>query len=99
MKPWYYQSDLVGKVDFIVEGKNGKVVPIEVKSGKKVRAHAALDRLLDAHRHDIQEAIVLSRNNIMQENMVSYLPFYMTTCLDEFTERDTGDFTFAPALP
>lgn len=43
---WYYQTREVGEVDFVIEGTRGHVVPIEVKSGKKVRAHAALDRLM-----------------------------------------------------
>lgn len=96
---WYYQADNVGEVDFLMEGKGGKVVPIEVKSGKKVRSHAALDRLLDIRDYKIPEALVLSRNNLSREGRVTYAPLYMTFCLDELAETDAGDFSFAPALP
>lgn len=96
---WYYQADNVGEVDFLMEGKGGKVVPIEVKSGKKVRSHAALDRLLDIRDYKIPEALVLSRNNLSREGRVTYTPLYMTFCLDELAETDAGDFSFAPALP
>ncbi len=96
---WYYQSEQAGEVDFLMEGKSGKVVPIEVKSGKKVRAHAALDHLLGIRDYKIPEALVLSRNNLSQEGRVTYAPLYMTFCLDELTEADSDDFAFAPALP
>lgn len=99
---WYFQSDAVGEVDFVIEGKAGHVVPLEVKSGRKVRSHAALDRLLEVDEYKIREGVVLSRNNVTQEGKVLYLPIYMTFCLDELTELANdarSDFSFAPALP
>ena len=97
--PWYYQSEGVGEVDFVIEGTRGKAVPIEVKSGRKVRAHAALDHLLGIPEYKIREAVVFSRNNVQQEGPILYLPFYMTFCLGEFTEASSGDFFLAPAIP
>ncbi len=97
---WYFASEGVGEVDFLMEGAHGRVVPIEVKSGRKVRGHAALNRLLRIDEYRIRDAIVLSRNNVSHEGPVLYAPIYMVFCLDELTERDGGDFTFAPvALP
>lgn len=96
---WYYQSDAVGEVDFLMEGRSGHVVPIEVKAGKKVRSHAALDRLLAVSGTSIREAVVLSRNNVSKEGPIWYLPWYAVYCLDEFTEREEGTFTFAPVVP
>ena len=96
---WYYQSETAGEVDFLMEGKSGNVIPIEVKSGKKVRAHAALDHLMGIRDYKLKEAFVLSRNNLSQEGAITYAPLYMTFCLSELTEQDAGDFTFAPALP
>lgn len=99
---WYFQADAVGEVDFIIEGKAGRVVPIEVKSGRKVRLHAALDRLLKVGEYKIKEGVVLSRNNLSCEGKLLYLPTYMSFCLDELTElraETDGDYTFAPVLP
>lgn len=96
---WFYQSGVTGEVDFIMEGKGGNAIPIEVKSGKKIRSHAALDHLLGIREYKIKEAFVLSRNNLSQEGAITYAPLYMTYCLDELTEAHDGDFTFAPALP
>lgn len=97
---WYYFTTAEGEVDFLVDGKGGRVVPIEVKSGVKVRSHAALDNLLAKPGLKIPEAIVLSRENVSQEGKVTYLPIYMTFCLDELVEReaDAGDFRFAPVV-
>ena len=84
---WYYQSEAAGEADFVIEGRAGHVVPIEVKSGRKVRSHAALDRLLEVGECGIREGVVLSHNNLSREDKVLYLPIYMTSCLDELTER------------
>lgn len=95
---WYYSASGVGEVDFLMEGKHSRVVPIEVKSGRKVRSHAALNRLLDVGDYKIMDAIVLSRNNLSREGRILYVPLYMAFCLDELVEpRDGDDFTFAPA--
>ena len=95
---WYYQTREVGEVDCVIEGVHGHVVPIEVKSGKKVRAHAALDRLMSVGEYKIPEAVVLSHENLSKEGKVLYVPIYMTFCLDEFMEKDdpNNDFSFAP---
>jgi len=94
----YYLSNTVGEVDFLIDGRRGRAIPIEVKSGKKVRAHAALDRLLNVAEYKIKEAVVLSHNNLSHEDRILYAPFYMTFCLDELVDdADGGEFTFAPA--
>ncbi len=94
----YYYAPDVGEVDFLIEGRGGRVIAIEVKSGKKVRAHAALDKLLEASGANVSEGIVLSHANVSREDKVSYLPLYMTFCLDELVERESeaADFNFAP---
>lgn len=96
---WYYASENVGEIDFLMEGKGGRVVPIEVKSGRKVRSHAALDRLLAVDEYKIRNALVLSRNQLQRDerdSRILYVPLYMTFCLNEFVDRETADFSFAP---
>lgn len=94
----YFYSAEIGEVDFLIEGKHGHIVPIEVKSGRKVRSHAALGHLLDVRDFKIPEGVVLSRQNVERVGKVTYLPFYMTFCLDELTEKESEaeGFTFAP---
>ena len=93
---WYYAAEGVGEVDFLMEGEGGRVVPIEVKSGRKIRSHAALDRLLGMGEYKIRDAIVISRNPLERDGRILYVPLYLTFCLDEFADRESSDFTFAP---
>ena len=82
--PLYYSmSRKRGEVDFLTEGRAGEVVPLEVKSGASVRAHAALDKLLASEEFGIPRGVVLSRLNIETDEKVVYLPWYAQFCLDE----------------
>lgn len=82
--PLYYaMSRKRGEVDFLREGPAGEVVPLEVKSGTSVRAHRALDKLLESSEFGISRGIVLSRLNVEVAGKVLYLPWYALFCLDE----------------
>ena len=72
----YYKTQKLGEIDFIIE-LDGKVLPIEVKSGKDYQKHPALNHLLDAKEYHIQGGIVLSLNNVKTEGRIRYLPIYM----------------------
>ncbi len=98
IESWYFSSAETGEVDFLIEAQGGKPLPIEVKSGKKIRAHAALDRLMNIDEYKLSQAIVFSRNNFSQYGKILYLPFYMTMFLNEFIEQEI-DFMIAPAIP
>ncbi len=98
IKSWYFSSAETGEVDFLIEAQGGKPLPIEVKSGKKIRAHAALDRLMNIDEYKLSQAIVFSRNNFSQYGKILYLPFYMTMFLNEFIEQEI-DFMIAPSIP
>lgn len=93
---WYYSSGSVGEVDFLMSGAHGRVIPIEVKSGHKIRSHAALDRLLEAEKRGLGDAVVLSRNPFQREGRILYVPLYMAFCLAELTDCEDADFVFAP---
>lgn len=77
----YYMNRKRGEVDFLVEGARGQVVPVEVKSGRSPRAHAALDKLLDTDEFGIERGFVLSRLNVERRGKVVYLPWYAALCL------------------
>jgi len=96
---YYYGGDEGHEVDFLIEGRRGHVVPIEVKSGKRVRQHASLDRLMASGAYGMSEAVVLCGNNLSCEGGVTYVPYYMTFCLDELTEREDDGFVIAPPMP
>lgn len=75
---YYYKTTKIGEVDFLVE-LDGAVIPVEVKSGKNYKKHAALNKLMKIENYHLSEAIVLSLHNVEVENHIVYLPIYMAT--------------------
>ena len=65
-------------------GRDPKVFPVEVKSGKYSTKHAALDRLLNVKNYHIEKAFVLHKNNLRiceANKKITYLPIYMCAFL------------------
>ena len=77
---FYFNSKKQGELDFVIE-KGGKVVPIEVKSGKDYQRHNALNNVLANPDYQIKEAMVFSNSNLNRANKTIYLPIYMTAFL------------------
>lgn len=80
--PYYFKNKTIGEVDFLIE-LNGKVIPLEIKSGKDYRKHSALNNLLDSNEYKIENAFVFSPNNVEQNNRITYLPIYMISFMHE----------------
>ena len=80
----YYQAHRVGELDFLIEDDDMRVVPIEVKSGRYYRSHAALDRAIATPNYGIERALVLCEDNISTEANIRYAPIYCAA----FLERD-----------
>ncbi len=73
---YYYNSKKFGELDFVIEYR-GKVLPIEVKSGKSYQRHSALRNVLDISNYAIEEAFVLSNFNVEVKDRIVYYPIYM----------------------
>ncbi len=84
LQPYYFKKQNIGEIDFLVE-LNGKVVPLEVKSGKSYKTHKALDNLLYVNDYHIEQGYVLSIGNIEKEEKITYLPIYMAYLIQEQT--------------
>lgn len=56
---------------------SGKVVPVEVKSGKSYKRHSALTNVLATENYGIERAIVLCEDNVSSEGRITYYPIYM----------------------
>ena len=82
LEPYFCKKKNIGELDALVE-LGGKVVPIEVKSGKSYKAHKALDNFMKISDYHIEKAYVFSTANIEQEGAVVYLPIYMCYLLKE----------------
>ena len=75
-KLYYYNSKKFGELDFVIEYK-GKVLPIEVKSGKSYQRHSALSNVMEISNYSIEEAFVLSNYNVEVKGNLVYYPIYM----------------------
>ena len=75
--------DIEYQVKEFAEEYNGKVLPIEVKSGKDYTKHSALNNVLINRDYKVEEAIVFSSYNVSKEGKVIYLPIYMVMFLNE----------------
>lgn len=82
LEPYFCKKKNIGELDVLVE-MDGKVVPIEVKSGKAYKAHKSLDNFMKISDYHIEKAYVLSVANMEQEGSVVYLPIYMGYLLKE----------------
>ncbi|MCR4773679.1 MAG: ATP-binding protein [Prevotella sp.] len=83
-KQFYFNNKKKGEVDFLVEYK-GRVLPIEVKSGKNYNAHAALDNMMKTSNYNLDEAYVFCISNVKTSGEYTYFPIYM---IDFLVKKD-----------
>lgn len=81
--PYYYNNKKRGELDFIIE-LNGKILPIEVKSGKDYETHRALSNVMSCDEYNLSEAVVFNNDNLQVTGKVIYAPIYMVM----FIEKD-----------
>ena len=81
-EPYFCKKKNMGEMDFAIE-MSGKVVPIEVKSGKAYKSHKALDNFMNVPDYHLEKAYVFSASNVETEGTVIYLPIYMCYLLKE----------------
>lgn len=81
-EPYFCKKKNIGELDFLIE-MDGKVVPIEVKSGKAYRTHKALDHFMNVSDYHIEKAYVFSAGNVEKDGNVTYLPIYMCYLVKE----------------
>lgn len=89
LEPYYYNNKKRGELDFVIE-LGGKVLPIEVKSGKDYDTHRALSNIMDCREYDLLEAIVFNNDNLRKDSKIVYAPIYMVM----FMERNNAAPTF-----
>ena len=73
---YYYNSKKFGEVDFLIEDE-GRVLPIEIKSGKDYYRHNAIDNLLGIDEYCIKEGYVFCNGNVETVGKLTYYPIYM----------------------
>lgn len=83
IEPYYYNNKKRGELDFVIE-LGGKVLPIEVKSGKDYELHRALSNIMDCEEYDLSEAVVFNNDNLKVDGKIVYAPIYMVMFLEKY---------------
>ncbi len=79
---FYYNSKKYGEIDFVIE-EGGRVLPIEIKSGKDYYRHNAMDNVLDLEAYGIDEGLVFCSGNVETTGKITYYPIYMLMFLQK----------------
>ena len=87
--PYYYNNKKRGELDFVIE-QDGKVLPIEVKSGKGYTYHRALTNIMDCGEYDLPEALILNNDNLFKDGRFLYIPVYMVMFLKKIETTPTA---------
>lgn len=90
---YYFKNNTIGELDFVVESAAGRVVPVEVKSGKGYRRHHAIDKALATPNYGMERGIVFAESNVECMKNIDYLPIYMVSQLifdDSWDKEETN---------
>lgn len=87
-KEYYFNSKKQGELDFVIE-LDGKVVPLEIKSGKDYKRHSALNNVLECEEYQISEGYIFSEGNVKTVGRKVYMPIYMIMFLEEKKMENT----------
>ncbi len=76
--PYYWESEGKAEVDFIIQDKQGNIIPIEVKSSENVRAKSLTQYTM---RYQPKLAYKVSTKNFGFEGVVYSIPLYAVFCI------------------
>lgn len=79
LTPYYWESNGKAELDFVVQDKNGNIIPIEVKSSTHTRSKS-LNVFKGAY--SIPYSVRISTKNFEFKNNIKCIPLYSTFCLD-----------------
>lgn len=76
---YYYQSEGKAEVNFVVQNRMGKIIPIEIitKTNSKAKSLSVFMK-----KHKVEEAYRITENNFSTKKEVRYIPIYATFCLN-----------------
>ncbi len=71
-----FMNKKFGEIDFLIQNE-GKVIPLEIKSGLDYKKHTALNNVLAVEEWKLKKAYVFCMGNVELQDSVIYLPWYM----------------------
>jgi len=76
---YYYQSEGKAEVSFIIQNRNGKIIPVELVNKRLVKAKS-LSLLLS--KYDISDSFKITEENFSKKKNVYSVPVYAIFCLN-----------------
>ncbi len=77
---YYYQSEGKAEVNFVVQNRMGKIIPIEIATRSMSKAKSLS---VFIKRFVVQQAYRITENNFSTKKEVRYIPVYAAFCLKE----------------
>ena len=77
---YYYQSEGKAEVNFVVQNRNGQIIPIELttKTNSKAKSLSVFMK-----KFTVLQAYRITENNFATKKDIRYIPIYATFCLNE----------------
>ena len=76
--PFYWESEGKAEIDFMIQNKNGEIIPVEVKSSQHTRSKSLNQFIL---KYKPPYSIRFSTKNFGFENNIKAIPLYGAFCL------------------
>lgn len=76
--PYYWESEGKAEVDFIIQDKQGEIIPVEVKSSENVRAKSLSHYI---QKYKPEKVYKVSAKNFGHENNLISIPLYAAFCI------------------
>ena len=77
---YYYQSDGKAEIQFVIQNRNGKIIPIEVVNMKLTKAKAMSMFL---KKFEMNDCIRLTEDNFAKKKNVRFIPIYAACCMKD----------------
>ena len=77
---YYYQSDGKAEIQFVIQDRTGKIIPIEVVNMKLTKAKAMSTFL---KKFELMDSIRLTEDNFSKKKNVRLIPVYAISCLKD----------------
>ncbi len=77
---YYYQSDGKSEINFVIQNKIGKIIPIEVVDMKLTKAKAMS---LFLNKFNLNDCIRITEDNFSKKKNVKFIPIYASCCLKD----------------
>lgn len=76
---YYYQSDGKAEVNFVVQNRMGKIIPLELitKANSKAKSLSVFMK-----KYTVEEAYRITENNFSTKKEIRYIPIYAVFCLN-----------------